>query len=240
MKILVLGHRGMLGHMLVKYFTNIGYSVDTTEFKFLTPEFELKVLSFDGNFIVNAIGAIPQKTSEFDVNSELPIWLATNSKAPVIHPGTDCEMDNDAYGISKKIARDYIVNNSTNTKIIRTSIIGPELYTKKSLMEWFLNTNQESCQGYTQAMWNGITTYEWAKQCEALMLNWPSYAKETIVSGNCISKFNLLHTIAKVFNKQIVIEPIEKGTNKCLVCDIQTLSIEDQLIELKKYYYNEI
>jgi dTDP-4-dehydrorhamnose reductase len=238
MKILVLGHRGMLGHMLVKYFIDKGHSVETTEFKFLTPEFTLKVLDFDGDFIVNAIGAIPQKTSEFTVNSELPIWLATNSKVPVIHPGTDCEMDADAYGISKKLARDYIVNNSINTKIIRTSIIGPELYTKKSLMEWFLNTDQESCQGYTQAMWNGITTYEWAKQCEALMLNWPSYAKETIVSGNCVSKFKLLHTIAKIFNKQIVIEPVEKGINKCLVPNIQTLSIEDQLIELKKYYYD--
>lgn len=237
MKILVLGHNGMLGHMLVKYFTDAGFVVETIDDKFPNESFLKNVKRFDGEYIINAIGAIPQKTSVFLINTDLPIWLDQNVKCKIIHPGTDCEVDDDEYGISKKQARDYIVQTSTHTKILRSSIIGPELQSKKSLLEWFLNTNDQ-CNGYTEAMWNGITTYEWAKQCRRLIESWDMYETETIVSGNCISKFDLLQTIALVFGKQINIVPINNGTNKCLVPSIQTLDIKQQLQELKEYYYD--
>jgi dTDP-4-dehydrorhamnose reductase len=238
MNILILGHKGMLGHMLVKYFTDKGYNVHTTDARFKSVQFGNMIMNFHGDFIINAIGAIPQKTNDFSINAELPIWLDVTSNVPVIHPGTDCEMDDDEYGISKRKARDYIVNNGVRTKIIRASIIGPELNDKKSLLEWFLNNDEVSCNGFTKAMWNGITTYEWAVQCEQLMNNWDVYLKETIISGNCISKFALLDIIASVFEKSINILPIELGIDKCLVADIKTKNIKEQLIELKEYYYD--
>jgi len=238
MKVLVLGHNGMLGHMVAKYLSNNNVTVETITEKFPCSEFFEKIINFDGEYIVNAIGAIPQKTKEFSVNTDLPIWLEQHATCKVIHPGTDCEMDSDDYGTSKKIARDYIINSGFKTKILKGSIIGPELTSNKSLLEWVLTNNEISCSGYTMAMWNGITTYEWAKQCWILMNNWNSYSYETILFSNCISKFELLQTIVKVFDKQIEILPIDMGKNKCLNGDISTNSIEQQLIELKEYYYD--
>jgi len=238
MNILILGHNGMLGHMLVKYFTGNGYNVSTINDRFPSKEFMSAIENFSGDFIINAIGAIPQKTSDFNVNTTLPGWLDKNSNVKIIHPGTDCEMDDDDYGLSKKASRDYILLHGKRTKIIKSSIIGPELRDKKSLLEWFLNLNSSSCDGYTQAMWNGITTYEWAKQSELLMNNWESYDTETIISSNCISKYLLLQTISYIFNKHVNIVPIDKGIDKCLMSDIKTLDIQDQLKQLKQYYYD--
>ena len=238
MNILILGHKGMLGHMLVKYLTDQNYAIHTINHRFPSEEFKDKVLKFNGDYIINAIGAIPQKTNLFDINYELPIWLDKYANNKIIHAGTDCEIDNDEYGTSKRTASDYIKKFSTNTKIIKTSIIGPELESKSSLLEWFLNNDNISCNGFTKAMWNGITTYEWVIQCEQLMDNWDIYLKETIISGNCISKFTLLNTIASVFEKSINILPVGDGINKCLVADIKTKDIKEQLIELKRYYYD--
>jgi dTDP-4-dehydrorhamnose reductase len=238
MNILILGHNGMLGHMLVKYFTGNGYNVSTINDRFPSKEFMLAVENFSGDFIINAIGAIPQKTSDFNVNTTLPGWLDKNLNVKIIHPGTDCEMDDDDYGLSKKASRDYIITHGKRTKILKSSIIGPELQDKKSLLEWFLNLNSSSCDGYTHAMWNGITTYEWAKQSELLMNNWDTYGKETIISGNCVSKYSLLRTISHIFDKHINIVPIDKGIDKCLISNIKTHNIDEQLKQLKEYYYD--
>ncbi len=234
---MVLGHNGMLGHMVVKYLSDRGCAITTCNYKFPTNEFKEFVSRYNGNYIVNCIGAIPQRTKEFSINHELPIWLDTHAACNIIHPGTDCEMDSDEYGISKKAARDYIVEAGTRTKILKTSIIGPELNSSASLLEWFLSQTGK-VYGYTKAMWNGNTTLEWAVQCYKLMSSWDLYKLETILEGECVSKFELLHKFNLVFQKEILI--LEKDTelhDKCLIGDIQTDPILDQLYKLKKYYY---
>ena len=240
MNILILGRKGMLGHMLVKYLTDQNHIIQTIPYRFPSKEFKDEILNFKGDYIINAIGAIPQKTNLFDINHELPIWLDKYSNNTIIHAGTDCEMDDDEYGISKRIASDYIKKYSTNTKIIKSSIIGPELDSKSSLFEWFLNQDNQ-VYGYTDVMWNGNTTLEWAKQCLDLMINWNNYDIETILQGECLSKFDLLNKIKLVFDKKITILKDNKlKINKCLSGSIKTQNIEHQLEQLKKYYYNEI
>lgn len=233
-KVLVLGSSGMLGHMVVKYLSQRCNCISTTE-RFPSTQFKELVSGFDGDYIINCIGAIPQKTSQFDINYELPIWLDKNAKCKVIHPGTDCEMDKDAYGISKTRASDYIKQNSQRTKIIKTSIIGPELNSSKSLLCWFLNSTGE-VRGYKNAMWSGITTLEWAKICWNLICNWEYFDIENVVQGTCLSKYELLCIIKEVYNKDINILLYENEyINKCLVGKITTKHIKDQLEELKKY-----
>jgi dTDP-4-dehydrorhamnose reductase len=238
MDVMVLGHKGMLGHMVAKYLTNEGCLVTTCDYKYPSTEFKDFITDYKGDFIINCIGAIPQRTKEFSINHELPIWLDVNANCNIIHPGTDCEMDLDEYGISKKVARDYIIENGSRTKILKTSIIGPELNSNASLLEWFLS-NQVEVYGYTKAMWNGNTTLEWAEQCFKLINLWNSYKTETILQGECVSKFELLNKINLVFEKEIII--LEKETeliDKCLIGDIKTDNILNQLIKLKKYYYD--
>lgn len=237
MKILLLGHTGMLGHMVKKYLTYKNIEVITNSERW--PNLKNTISDFNGDYIINCIGAIPQRATQFDINWELPIWLDLNAPCKVIHPGTDCEIDNDNYGVSKNISGNYIRNLSKQTKSIKTSIIGPELSTNFSLMNWFLSQENEVF-GYTQAIWNGNTTLEWAKQCLMLMKNWNDtiyhFDEITIYSQN-VSKFELLNIIKKIFNKDIKINPKDLGKNKSLSGTIYTNDIESQLIELKKFYY---
>ena len=236
MKVLILGHKGMLGHMVAKYLIDQDIEIITTHHRFPTIGFQEKVTSFNGDYIINCIGSIPQRTNDFSLNYELPIWLEKNSPIKIIHPGTDCEMDDDDYGVSKKTARNFIVENGVQTKILKTSIIGPELSRPASLMGWFLSQEGE-VGGYTKALWNGNTTLEWAKQCLTLLHSWESYPTETILEGTCVSKFELLSYIKEVFNKDIQINPNDKVViDKCLKGRILTQNIKTQLKELKEYY----
>ena len=234
-KVLLLGHKGMLGHMVVKYLITQNVHVVTTKHRYPSIEFQEELTSFDGNYIINCIGSIPQRTSDFSLNYELPIWLEKNTSTKIIHPGTDCEMDDDGYGISKKKARDFIINKGTHTKILKTSIIGPELNSNVSLMGWFLSQEDE-VGGYTKALWNGNTTLEWSKECFNLIKKWDDYLIENILEGTCVSKFKLLTYIKEVFNKDINIIPNDNViVDKCLKGNIITPHIKSQLEELRKY-----
>ena len=237
MKILVLGHKGMLGHMVAKYLVDQNLQVVTIQHRYPSIEFQEELTSFDGSYIINCIGSIPQRTDIFDLNYELPIWLEKNTSSKIIHPGTDCEMDNDGYGVSKKQARDFIVKEGTHTKIIKSSIIGPEVSSSFGLMDWFLSQEGE-VGGYTKALWSGNTTLEWAKKCFDLIFYWDDYKTENILEGECLSKFDLLNLIKEIFKKDININPNDSVVlNKCLKGDIQTPNIKTQLKELKEYYF---
>jgi dTDP-4-dehydrorhamnose reductase len=238
MKILLLGHKGMLGHMVKKYLgTSTDYEVYMLHSRFPSDSFKESVLSHNWDYIINCIGAIPQRTKNFSVNYELPIWLEKNTTSRIIHPGTDCETNDNGYSISKKQSRDFIVEKGTHTKVLKTSIIGPELGEPSSLMDWFLSQEGE-VGGYTEAMWNGNTTLTWAKECLSLIHNWDDYETETILEGECLSKFDLLNHIKEVFEKNIQINPNDKvKINKCLIGNKNTIPIREQLKELKKYYF---
>lgn len=239
MRILILGHTGMLGHMVNKYLTSKFLNVEITNQRWPSQEFKEFIKEYDGDFIINCIGAIHQKTKNFDVNWELPIFLDFYCKCKIINPGTDCEMDNDDYGTSKKIARDFIVNTSTKTKSIKTSIIGPELNGNASLMEWFLSNYDESTvSGYSKYYWNGNTTLTWSEFAYNVIKGWDNFEVETILSSECISKKEILDSINIVFNRKInIIEKTEISFNKCLDGGIITPHIKEQLFKLKDFYY---
>ena len=240
MRILILGHTGMLGHMVHKYLTSKSLNVETTNQRWPSQEFKEFVKEYDGDFIINCIGAIHQKTKNFDINWELPIFLDFYSKCKIIHPGTDCEMDDDDYGTSKRIAKDFIVNTSKNTKSIKTSIIGPELNGKASLMEWFLSNNDESTvNGYSKFYWNGNTTLTWSEFTYNVIKNWDKFEVETILASECISKKEILDSINVVFERKInITEKPEISFNKCFDGGIITPHIKEQLLKLKDFYYD--
>ena len=106
----------------------------------------------------------------------------------------------DIYGQSK--LKGEVVRSPHLT--IRTSIIGPELKSKKGLFEWFLNRRKD-INGYTEVMWNGVTTLECAK-----FIDWAISQK---LSGlihlfsKKISKYDLLNLAKEVYGKKIKILP---------------------------------
>ncbi len=243
-KVLVLGHKGMLGHMVTNFLSSKDdCDVLTTNFRWPNEDFKKIVKTFSHqncSYIINCIGAIPQKVDAFNVNSELPIWLENNispkSSCRIVHPGTDCEKDKDEYGLSKKIATDFLIKKGKCTKIIKTSVIGPEPYSKNSLLEWFLNVDQKVIEGYSQFFWNGITTLQWSLICYDLLRDWNQFKTLTIPATECISKYDLLILAKRIFKKKIKINrSIKMKANKCLIGNLKVPSIEKQLIDLKKY-----
>ena len=90
----------------------------------------------------------------------------------LIHFSTDCIFSgvkgnytiydipdsNDIYGQSKFLGEIHAPNNLT----IRTSIIGHELNSSLSLVDWFLSQEKEVC-GYKNAIFSGLPTVEIAE-----------------------------------------------------------------------------
>ena len=258
MKILVLGHKGMLGRTAAQYFKEREkYTVQTLSIRFGEDGFEDQIKKNNPDYIINCIGAIPQKNpteSEYKLtNNDLPVLLE-KLDIPVIHPSTDCEFNGrlpvcelytkkskrdaeDIYGKSKADISEEIENNFVNTKIIRTSIIGHEEETEVALLDWFLSQDTE-VGGYTNHYWNGITTLQWVKQAEVMLENWKSFPKLNQYSIAPISKYELLKIVSQVYKKNTKIVPFETQVtvNKCLSTDLIISTIEEQLVELKSFF----
>ena len=184
------------------------------------------------DIILNCVGVIKQiKESKnpllsIEINSLFPHKVANfikNSKTRLIHISTDCvfsgekgnyiESDysdaKDLYGKTKYLGE--LVNYS-NCVTLRTSIIGPELKTKLSLLEWFLS-QKISVNGFVNAIYSGLTTMELIKVIETYII--PQNDKYGLyhVSSEPISKHNLLAEIAREFNFDIKILRSEEFFN---------------------------
>lgn len=259
MRILVLGHSGMLGNAVAKYITeSTQHELVTASVRFPGAESEAAVSDALPDAIVNCIGAIPQRKptdAEYrSLNVELPKFLDTLG-VPVVYPTTDCEFAGDipvgteyekmhvrdatdAYGRSKAETSAWIENGAKNTKALRTSIIGHELNSASSLLDWFLS-QKGTARGYTDHYWNGNTTLEWAKQCILLLENWAAAPAITQLAAEpCASKYELLQTIKEVYGVQTEITPHATGPsmNRCLMSDRPVPPIKEQLIELRAFY----
>ena len=194
------------------------YLKDISNFKNL----EQLIFKIKPKYIINCIGVTKfnntykNKKLTILLNTKMPIYLAELCKLNKIyflHISTDCVFsgkkgnysDNsykdtkDLYGLSKN--KGEVKNKFTAT--IRTSFIGPELNTKKSLLSWFLN-EKKFVRGYGKAFFSGITSLELSK----IIYNY--FIKKNILQNKIInigsrrtSKFTLLTKIRKIFKKNI-------------------------------------
>jgi dTDP-4-dehydrorhamnose reductase len=257
--ILVLGHKGMLGRAVTQHLqTKSDFKIVTIHSRWGDENFPNDVIASQPDFIINCIGKIPQKDpveSEYHfLNIALPQFLETLN-VKVIHPSTDCEFKgdiavgatytktsvrdaDDVYGLSKATISKDIEATFTNTKIIRTSIIGHEAATAVSLLDWFLSQTG-SVRGYTNHYWNGITTLQWAKQAEILVRDWGNFpALNQVGTTEQHSKFDILNIAKTVYEKDIEITPFatDVTVNKCLLSDTKVPPLEVQLAELKSFF----
>lgn len=236
MRVCILGERGMLGHVLAKYFQEKGVTVLTVDGRW-SSKFKDSIKKINCDFIVNCIAAIPQKSANFEINYELPIWLDQNCKCKgIILPGTDIGPDTE-YGKSKGMAKDYVLTLSKHTKIIECSIIGPELVGASSLMQWFLNS-EAAVYGYTDTYWNGITSLEWSKIAYQLIENWDSSSTIIKPFTDRVTKMQLLLHIKDVWNVAVEVVPESCASGSFLppVGETITKPIKAQLVELKNFY----
>ncbi len=191
-------------------------------------DLEKLVNDLDPNLIINCIGIIKQKEKIIKLadyiylNSLIPhklAELAFKVNAKLLHFSTDCvfsgkkgfykETDfadaDDIYGRSKFIGE----LNYPNTITLRTSIIGHELNSSLSLIDWFLS-QEHSIKGYNKAIFSGLPTVEIARIIENYIIPANDLYGLYHLSAEPISKYSLLNIVSKIYKKNIIIEKDEE------------------------------
>jgi len=213
---------------------------------------EVEAAISGADWAINAIGIIKpyihddnaqEVETAVRVNALFPHALAKAAEktgVKVIQVATDCvysgikgsyvESDvhdaTDVYGKTKSLGEAYL----PAAFHIRCSIIGPELKSHLSLLDWFLSQSKNaSLNGYTNHQWNGVTTLHFARLCQGIIRqNIMLPHVQHIVPGNLITKANLLRSFAKEFNRSdITVADVEAPK----VID-RTLATEDEALNL--------
>ena len=197
------------------------------------------------NYIVNCIGLLISEAkqdpkSAMFLNAHLPhklAKLANNINAKLIHMSTDCvfsgnkqspyletdEKDgSDTYAKTKSLGE----IDSKNHLTIRTSVIGPEIINGSGeLFHWFMNQSGV-IEGFTKAIWSGVTTIELAKAIKWFINN-NTIGLYQLTNGIPIKKYDLLHLFKKYTNKNIEIAKIDGiFTNKSFVDTRQEINYQ--------------
>lgn len=173
-----------------------------------------QVSGFD--VIINCIGAIKQKeiidSEMVYLNSYFPHLLASHcDKAGIkfIHISSDCVFNglagsytencqpnaSDLYGKSKAIGEML----TGRALILRTSIIGFEMFTKYSLLSWFFSQKGGVVNGFTNAFFSGVTALEFSTLLADLLQKTTDLSGLYNVSGPRISKYDLLVLVNQIF-----------------------------------------
>jgi dTDP-4-dehydrorhamnose reductase len=229
----------MLGKCVLDFFKLKDFQVITIGSRWPEKQFKKSILSeMNVECIINCIGAIPERDTNFSINYDIPLWLDSlpdNVTRKVIYPGTDCKKEESEYASSKHVAINKLSRESKKTKVINCSIIGfnDRPY---GLLQWLLDSKSNIVRGYTSFFWNGITCLEWSKICYSIIDDWRNYPTITIPFSECLSKYELLSIIIKVFdlNKTIVRDNTVRA-DRCLIGNFKTKDIEEQLVELNQY-----
>ncbi len=250
----------MLGHVVARFLREKGCEVATSDSRFSgAPRDPLVEEARESGcaWVINALGRIKQKSADRNelllANALLPLQLSNRLKPGqrLIQAGTDCVFsgqtgdyptghDRDAtddYGWSKILGEDALTG--TDGVVIRTSIIGPELEGGASgLMGWFLSQTGE-VRGFTNHLWNGVTTLEWAKIAHELIRGAirPEGNLLQAAAASAVSKYELLKTIAKIWKRPNLIQPVEapETIDRTLQPGLSRPEIGRQLMELHEW-----
>lgn len=194
------------------------------EFDALTDGLEkLKLDSFD--YVINCIGIIKPKIHD-DIQSEREAAILVNSLFPsrlataavkagtrIIQIATDCVFsgaDGDYSEVSLHDATDVYGKSKSLGEVpspalmhLRVSTIGPEQGRSTLLLEW-VKTQPQNAQitGFTDHLWNGITTKAFAKISASIVEN-DAYTPGThhIVPADVVTKAQLVQMIAEAFGR---------------------------------------
>lgn len=178
--------------------------------------------------VINCVGVIKQRSEAAEVLTAAPIntvlphqlqaaCLAVGAK--FIHFSTDCVFSGakgnymedawpdavDVYGLSKFLGE--VIGDGALT--LRTSIIGHELSSARSLLDWFLSQDSQ-VKGFTNAYFSGLPTNEVARVTLDIIRCHPDLTGLYHLASEKISKYELLKLVNKVYKKNLDIVPDAK------------------------------
>lgn len=231
MRVLLLGATGMLGKAVYEVLSRDHEVIPTTRREFdplaiqYRPEYLDDFVRSVGHvdMVVNAIGiTIPASKrvgapETFFINSVFPHMLARAYGEKLIHITTDCvysgtdggapyyeispHSPKDAYGLSKSFGE------PAECLTIRTSIIGPD-GDGTGLLGWF-RAQTGRVNGFTNHIWNGITTKEFGKVCAKLLNERGAWRGLFHVHSNTVTKHDMLVAFKKKYAQDVQIVPVE-------------------------------
>tara|TARA_R110002072_G_scaffold302681_1_gene487257 strand:+ start:5427 stop:6335 length:909 start_codon:yes stop_codon:yes gene_type:complete len=178
--------------------------------------------------IVNCVGLIKQFSSGNKVLEATPInamlphklgQLAEEYAGRLIHFSTDCvfsgrkgdyvETDTpdarDVYGLTKYLGE----VSDPHALTLRTSIIGHELSSSISLIDWFLSQDG-NVNGFRKAIFSGLPTVELARAVRDHVV--PNAAMSGLyhISAEPIDKYSLLSLVKAIYGHDVIVEPQEE------------------------------
>ncbi|MEG0187638.1 MAG: SDR family oxidoreductase [Algoriella sp.] len=247
-KVLIIGIKGMAGHVMYNYFKKSGNfnvfgiarNITETENEFsldVSDTVRLQEIIKEDQFdiVINCIGILnkdaedhPEKAIWF--NSYFPHFLEETTRettTKIIHISTDCVFNGKKGNYSENDVKDGFgfyaqskaLGEIENEKdlTIRTSIIGPELNKNGiGLFHWFMNQTGE-INGYTSAIWSGVTTLELAKAVE-YVIEQPTTGLVHLTNGQPINKYDLLSVFKEIWKTNVTINAFEgKVVDKSLI-----------------------
>ncbi len=218
------------GHEVVGFARSVSKLLDTTIVGDASDTFLIKKILDEGMYdaVINCIGLLNQNAEENKamavfLNGYLPHYLVEctrNTKTRVIHMSTDCVFA----GNNGPYYEDSFPNGTTfydrskaigefcNDKDLtfRNSIVGPDMKeTGIGLFNWFM---QQKCSinGFTGAIWTGVTTLTLAKAMERALVE-KLTGLYNLVNNKSISKFDLCSLFNKYFRAgEVEIKPDDK------------------------------
>ncbi|MEO1953323.1 MAG: SDR family oxidoreductase [Campylobacterales bacterium] len=246
-KIVILGVRGMAGHIIAKYLDSCNryeiFGIARNDGEYVHSQIDVLdkealeqyIKHIRPDIVINCIGMLVSQSNEdvvnaIKTNALLPHELSTLGNKigfRLIHLSTDCVFSGRDGGYTESSPKDGLDNYAKSKALgevcndkdltIRTSIIGPELKDGTGLLNWFLR-QEGKIRGYTHAYWTGVTTLELAKVIDK-MIEQNITGLYHLCPKERISKYDLLHLFKKVWEKDIDIEPFEDYTiDKSLIC----------------------
>lgn len=201
-------------------FKNIISGIDVLEIKQLRD----LISEFRPDYIINCIGLIKQLPSAsqytlaIEINSLFPHKIAEicdDFDSKLIHFSTDCVFSGskgnyteeslpdsgDLYGRSKLLGEiDYGPHLT-----LRTSIIGHELNSNISLIDWFLS-QEGAVKGFSNAIFSGLPTIYIAEFLDKFILKQSNLSGLYHLSTEPIDKYSLLKLVKSQYGLGITIE----------------------------------
>ena len=240
MKVLIMGSANIIGQVVGLYFKENGHDVTGYDSKPCKYYNSIQKSLYDLDCIketiqsgcydavLNFTAVVNQKAEEDKaeasyINCFLPHYLEKithNTKTVIVHRSTDCifsgkkgsySLDDIPDGESfyaKTKAIGELINQKDIT--IRVSLIGPDPDSDgDSLFPWFLRQNGQ-VNGFTDAIWTGVTTIEFARVIEKLLLQ-KAHGLFQCAPDTSISKYELLTVFEKYFPNNRKVIPISKN-----------------------------
>jgi dTDP-4-dehydrorhamnose reductase len=175
----------------------------------------------------NCIGLIKQRTeaSHEDfraVNARFPHRLAASCREKgirLVHVTTDCVfsgrrggyVETDPHDAEDDYGRTKSMGEPEDALCLRTSVIGEELPQSRrlGLLEWVRTTQEEPLLGFTNHVWNGVTTAQLAEVFVTIVRKGLFVPGVRHVFSDRVAKHDLVKLLVEAYGLKKTVVPVE-------------------------------